>query len=181
MFGSCCKLRFLHQGWFLHHRGLETEWPSSPGGCFTNISQALQSNLTKICNAIIYIYVENFKLKLCTHKLSSWNSHKKYNFCNTQISREYFQELVKCLWNNPLGPRCVTKESGADCQLVEPDVGLVICWADVRSIKHSVGMSHLISRFQSFYHFYLCKITGDKITNLDMLRNFQCDHTSESS
>ena len=36
------------------------------GGCFTNVLRALQNNLAKICNARNHIYVENFKLKLCT-------------------------------------------------------------------------------------------------------------------
>ena len=35
-------------------------------GCFTNVSQALQNNLSKINNAINHIYGENFKLKLYT-------------------------------------------------------------------------------------------------------------------
>ena len=30
-----------------------------------------------------------------TYKVLAWNSHKKYDFCNTQISREYLGELVK--------------------------------------------------------------------------------------
>ena len=37
-----------------------------PGGSFTNVSQALQNNLMKIYNTRNNIYVENFKLKLCT-------------------------------------------------------------------------------------------------------------------
>ena len=37
-----------------------------PGGCFTNVSRALQKNLAKIYNARNYIYGENSKLKLCT-------------------------------------------------------------------------------------------------------------------
>ena len=37
-----------------------------PGVCFTNVSRILQSNLTKIFNARIYDYGENFMLKLCT-------------------------------------------------------------------------------------------------------------------
>ena len=37
-----------------------------------------------------------------TYKVSAWNSQKKYEFCNTQISREYFGELAKHQWNNPL-------------------------------------------------------------------------------
>ena len=35
------------------------------GGCFTNVSRALQRNLAKIHNANNTIYGENFKLKLC--------------------------------------------------------------------------------------------------------------------
>ena len=37
-----------------------------PGGCFTNVSQALQNNLAKIHNTRNHIYGENFKLELCT-------------------------------------------------------------------------------------------------------------------
>ena len=37
-----------------------------PGGCFTNVSRALQNNLGKIYNARNNIYAENFKLKRCT-------------------------------------------------------------------------------------------------------------------
>ena len=40
--------------------------PQWPGGCFTNVSRALQNNLAKIHNTGNQIYVENFKLKLCT-------------------------------------------------------------------------------------------------------------------
>ena len=52
-----------------------------------------ENNLAKIYNARNHIYDENFKLKLCTcagytYKVSAWNSHKNYDFCNTQISRE---------------------------------------------------------------------------------------------
>ena len=36
------------------------------GGCFTNVSWALQNNLAKIHNVRNHIYGENFKLKLCT-------------------------------------------------------------------------------------------------------------------
>ena len=36
------------------------------GGCFTNVSRALQNNLAKIYNASNHIYGENFELKLCT-------------------------------------------------------------------------------------------------------------------
>ena len=37
-----------------------------PGGCFTDVSWALQNNLVKIYNVRNNIYAENFKLKLCT-------------------------------------------------------------------------------------------------------------------
>ena len=36
-----------------------------------------------------------------TNKVSTWNAHRKCDFCNTQISREYFGELAKRQWNNP--------------------------------------------------------------------------------
>ena len=38
-----------------------------------------------------------------TYKVSACNPHKKYDFCNTHISREYFGELAKHKWNTPLG------------------------------------------------------------------------------
>ena len=70
-------------------------------------------NFTKIHNTGDHIYGENFKLKLCmcaqcpkhgfghTYKVSAWNSHENYDFCNTQISKEYLGELAKRQWNNP--------------------------------------------------------------------------------
>ena len=36
------------------------------GGCFTNVSRALQNNLAKMYSSRNHIYGENFKLKLCT-------------------------------------------------------------------------------------------------------------------
>ena len=75
------------------------------GGCFTEVSRDFRNNLEQICNASKHIYDGNFKLKLCTcaqsmgldrNKVSSWNSQTKYDFCNTQISREYLAELTKC-------------------------------------------------------------------------------------
>ena len=68
------------------------------GGCFTNVSRALQNSPAKIHNTRNHIYGENFKLKLCTcacfghtYKVSAWNSHKNDDSCNTQISREYWR------------------------------------------------------------------------------------------
>ena len=46
---------------------------AGPGGCFTNVSRALQNIPTKICNARNHIYGENFKLKLyctCTQSMA---------------------------------------------------------------------------------------------------------------
>ena len=40
--------------------------PNYAGGCFTNVSWALQNNFAKIYNAKNNIYAENFKLELCT-------------------------------------------------------------------------------------------------------------------
>ena len=37
-----------------------------PGGCFSNVSRALQNNLAKIYNSRNNIYADNFKLKICT-------------------------------------------------------------------------------------------------------------------
>ena len=39
---------------------------AAAGGCFTNVSRALQNNLAIIHNTRNHIYGENFKLKLCT-------------------------------------------------------------------------------------------------------------------
>ena len=45
--------------------------------------KAIQINTAKIYNSQNHIYGENIKLKL-----SPWNFHQKYDFCNTQISKE---------------------------------------------------------------------------------------------
>ena len=38
------------------------------------------------------------------YNVPAWNYDKKYDFCNTQISRGYFGELVKrTLMKHPLG------------------------------------------------------------------------------
>ena len=75
------------------------------GGCFTNVSRALQNNLAKIYIARNNVYAENFKLQLCTcaqsmalgtrTKFQLEILIKKYDFSNIQISREYFGELAK--------------------------------------------------------------------------------------
>ena len=56
------------------HQGLlcSMSWLAGfgPGGCFFNVSRALQNNLAKTYNARNHIYGENFKLKLCTCALS---------------------------------------------------------------------------------------------------------------
>ena len=44
----------------------DTPAHAKPGGCFTNVSRALQNNLAKIHNVGNYIYGENLKLKFCT-------------------------------------------------------------------------------------------------------------------
>ena len=50
-----------------------------PGGCFTNLWQALQNNLAKIHNARNHICGENFKLKLCTCAQSmALGTHTKF-------------------------------------------------------------------------------------------------------
>ena len=56
--------------WSLNDQGecLPAEWYPRGllGGCFTNVSQALQNNLAKIHNTRNLFYGENFKLKLYT-------------------------------------------------------------------------------------------------------------------
>ena len=44
-------------------------------------------------------------MALDTYKVSAWNSHKKYDFDNTQISRVYFAELANVIEGefNPSG------------------------------------------------------------------------------
>ena len=69
-------------------------WLQEPGGCFTKVSRASQNDIAKIYIAKNNIYAENYKV-------SAWNSHKKYDFSNMQISREYFGELAKHKWNTP--------------------------------------------------------------------------------
>ena len=82
-----CRIRSI---WFIKMAAEVEDW-------FINASLVFQNNLTKIYNARNHIYGENFKLKLCTcaqsmafgtHRVSAWNFHKKYEFCNAHISRE---------------------------------------------------------------------------------------------
>ena len=61
------------------HRGPVNFPHKWPGGCFTNVSRALQRNLAKIHNAINPIYGENFTLKLCTCAQSiALGTHTKF-------------------------------------------------------------------------------------------------------
>ena len=81
-------------------------------GCFTNVSRALQNILSKFVYCRNRTSYENFKLKLCTraqshgfwhaYKFSAWNSQYKCDFRYHMFSRDYFGELVKRWWNNPL-------------------------------------------------------------------------------
>ena len=77
------------------------------GGCFTNVSWALQNIQCQKSHLWWEFQAETLYVcpKPCfghTHKVSAWNSYKKFDFCNTQIAREYLGELAKRLWNNPL-------------------------------------------------------------------------------
>ena len=60
-------------------------------GFFTNALRALKKKSRKIYNTRNHINGENFKL----YQVSAWNSHGKYDFSITQISREYLGEVVK--------------------------------------------------------------------------------------
>ena len=86
----------IHNGATLHvtYPTLSIPWLlmpwrfEEPGGCFTNVSRALQNNLAKIHNARNlakihnarnHIYGENFKLKLCTCAQSmALGTHTKF-------------------------------------------------------------------------------------------------------
>ena len=71
------------------------------GGCFTNVSRALQNILSKFVYYRNHTSYENFKLKLCTwaqkpcfghtYKVSAWNSHHKCHFWHC-IFREIILE-----------------------------------------------------------------------------------------
>ena len=72
------------------------------GGCFTNVSWALQNILSKFVFYRNRASYENFKLKLCmchgfghTYKVSAWNSHHKCVFWYCVFSWDYFGELPK--------------------------------------------------------------------------------------
>ena len=85
------------------------------GGCFTNVSRALQSNLVKMCNAIImiiYIYGENFKLKLCTCDqsiaLGTCTDFQLESLTRSTISatHKFRENIFESLWNiNETTPR----------------------------------------------------------------------------
>ena len=62
----------------------------NPGGSFTNVSRALQNTLAKIYNTRKHIYGKN----LGTRKSLILKYLYEY-FCNTQISRVYFEEFAK--------------------------------------------------------------------------------------
>ena len=76
-----------------------------PGGCFTNISRALQNNLSKIHNTRNHIYGENFKLKLCACAQSmALGTRTKYQLeiCITShISaiHKFRENILESSWN----------------------------------------------------------------------------------
>ena len=58
----CILSAMIHYTWSIHQYMCHDRW--YPGGCFTNVSGAIQNNLAKIYNARNHIYGENVKLKL---------------------------------------------------------------------------------------------------------------------
>ena len=75
-----------------------------PGGCFTNISLALQDILEiRALQKSYFLWefqAETFYVcsKPCfghTYKVAAWNSHHKYDFWHYVFLRDYFGELVK--------------------------------------------------------------------------------------
>ena len=85
-----------------------------------------------------------------------------------QFCRKLTKHILYHIANFDGGTQCVIW--GVICIWWKvPAAGLVVYQADVSSSKLSVGISHLLCRFQSFYHFYLCEINRAKITISDML------------
>ena len=78
---------------------------NKPGGCFTNVSWALQDILSKFVYCRNRTSDENFKPKLCTcaqsqcfghtYRVSAWNSHHKCDFWHCVVLQDYFGELAK--------------------------------------------------------------------------------------
>ena len=76
-----------------------------PGGCFINVSRALQNILSNFfvlqkSHFLWAFQAETFFVcpKLCfghTYKVSAWNSHHKCDYWHCIFSRDYFGELVK--------------------------------------------------------------------------------------
>ena len=77
------------------------------GGCFTNVSRAVQNNLPRLYNARKHIYGENFKPKLCTCTQSHpLGTHDVQSFtlkfsCNKQIFESIFWRAHKMLMTPP--------------------------------------------------------------------------------
>ena len=83
--------------WYL----LETR-TVEPGGCFTNASRALQTNLATVDNARNHIYCANCKLKLCMPRASLLGTRTKFQlkilWKSTNISWRARETLVKQLY-----------------------------------------------------------------------------------
>ena len=77
----------------------------NPGGCFTNISWALQNNLAKVYNARNHIYGANFKLKLCTCTQSmALSMHTKFWLeihirITISIIHKFRENILESSWN----------------------------------------------------------------------------------
>ena len=70
-------------------------------GCFIKISRALKNNFAKINNAKNHILWCEFQAEIFYTKfqLEILKRNTISAICNTQISIEYFEALVKRLWN----------------------------------------------------------------------------------
>ena len=71
----CCIVGFVRWKRHINHQPITyiklkiRKIRKSPGGCFTNVSRALENNIAKIYNTRNHIYGENFKLALDTHTM----------------------------------------------------------------------------------------------------------------
>ena len=107
-----------------------------PEGCFTNLSQAHQNNLTKLYNARNHFYGENFKLKLCMCAQSiALDTHTKLQLeilTRSMISVIHkFQEIIlENSWNisETISNTWTNADQASWCRMLSLGHNELICW-----------------------------------------------------
>ena len=94
--------------------------PLKPGGCFSNVSQALKNNLSKIQNIRNHIYGDNFKLKLCACAQSiALGTRTKFQL---EIRITIPISTIHKFWENILESPQNVSETPPRCQFGNEDV-----------------------------------------------------------